>query len=188
VELKIATNRLDRLVGNLLNQNRLESGVMKPSLDWCECHEVVFAARRAVGSRIGDHPLDIDIPPDLPLFQADAALLEQAVSQLLVNAALHTPPDSRIRITAAVKDKPHQILIVVADSGPGVPSEMRERIFEKFTRGPMARKGGLGLGLSIVRGFMRAQGGEVSVDAAPEGGARFTLSMPYEKQAPVPVG
>ncbi len=188
VELKIATNRLDRLVGNLLSQNRLESGVMKPSMDWCECHEVVSAARRSVGSRIGEHPLAVDIPADMPIFRADAALLEQAVSQLLVNAALHTPPDSRIRIGAAVNDKPHQIIITVADSGPGVPPELRDKVFEKFTRGPAARKGGLGLGLSIVRGFMRAQGGEVSVDTAPEGGALFTLSLPYEKQAPVPTG
>jgi K+-sensing histidine kinase KdpD len=188
VELQIATNRLDRLVGNLLNQNRLESGVMKPRMDWCECHEVVSAARRAVGPRMGDHPLAVDIPADMPIFKADAALLEQAIAQLLVNAALHTPPDARIRVTSAVRDFPHEVLISVSDSGPGVPPEIKERIFEKFTRGPAARKGGLGLGLSIVRGFMRAQGGEVSVDSAPEGGARFTLSLPFEKQAPVPIG
>lgn len=188
VELRIATERLDRLVGNLLSQNRLESGVLKPRMDWCECHEVVAAARRAVGFRLGDHALEVDIPPDMPIFRADAALLEQAIAQLLANAALHTPPESRIRVSAAVNAKPKQIHIVVTDTGPGVPAEIREAIFEKFTRGPLARKGGLGLGLSIVRGFMRAQGGEVSVDTAPGGGARFTLSLPNDEQAPVPTG
>jgi K+-sensing histidine kinase KdpD len=188
VELEIATNRLDRLVGNLLNQNRLESGVMKPRMDWCECHEVVAAARRSLEHRVADHPLEVDIPPDMPIFRADAALLEQAIAQLLANAAIHTPPNTKIRIIASVNTKPAQILIRVTDNGPGVPAEVRGRVFEKFVRGPAARKGGLGLGLSIVRGFMRAQGGEVSVDTAPEGGARFTLSLPYGKHAPLPTG
>ena len=188
VELKIATERLDRLVGNLLSQNRLESGVLKPRMDWCECHEIVAAARRTVGSRIGDHALEVDIPSDMPIFRADAALLEQAIAQLLANAAIHTPPDSKIRISASVNTKPAQILISVSDNGPGVPVEVGATIFEKFVRGPAARKGGLGLGLSIVRGFMRSQGGEVALDTAPGGGARFTLSLPYDKQAPLPVG
>jgi two-component system sensor histidine kinase KdpD len=188
VELQIATGRLDRLVGNLLSQNRLESGVMRPRMDWCECHEIVAAARRAVGSRIGDHPLEIDIPADFPIFRADAALLEQAVAQLLANAAIHTPPETKIRVSAQVDAKIEKILIIVTDNGPGVPTEIQDKVFEKFVRGPATRKGGLGLGLSIVRGFMKSQGGDVTLDGAPEGGARFILSLPHEKQAPVPIG
>jgi len=186
-ELQIALHRLDSLVGNLLNQNRLESGVLKPRLDWCDGHDLVVSARRALGSRIGNHPLAIDIPSDLPIFRADAALMEQAIAQLLLNASVHTPAASGIRVSAEVSADSKRILITVADNGPGVPVEIRDTIFDKFTRGANARKGGLGLGLSIVRGFMRAQGGEVSIDSPPEGGARFTLSLPIEKQEPVPI-
>jgi two-component system sensor histidine kinase KdpD len=87
----------------------------------------------------------------------------------------------------AVSGDSERISITVADNGPGVPVEIRDTIFKKFTRGPNARKGGLGLGLSIVRGFMRAQGGEVSIDSAPGGGALFTLTLPYEQQEIAPL-
>jgi two-component system sensor histidine kinase KdpD len=187
-ELQIATRRLDGLVGNMLNQNRLESGVLKPIMDWCDVHDLVAAARRAVGNRIGDHPLAIEIPADLPIVRADAALMEQVMAQLLLNAALHTPAATAIRIGAEVTGDSKCVLIAVADSGPGAPPEIREAIFEKFTRGANARKGGLGLGLSIVRGFMKAQGGDVSMDSPTEGGARFTLSLPLEKPDDAPVG
>ena len=186
-EIQVALHRLDSLVGNLLNQNRLESGVLKARMDWCDGHELVVAARRAVGTRIGDHSLTIEIPSDLPIFRADAVLMEQVISQLLLNAAVHTPPDSAIRVIAGVSGDSKQILITVADNGPGVPAEIRDTVFEKFI-GTNARKGGLGLGLSIVRGFMRAQGGEVSIVSPSEGGARFTLSLPHEKPVPIPFG
>jgi K+-sensing histidine kinase KdpD len=187
VELKVATQRLDRLVSNLLNQNRLESGVLRPNVDWCDCHELIVAARRTAGGKIGDHPLTLNIPIDLPIFRADAALMEQVISQLLVNAAVHTPPGTVIRVDAVLSGDSTKVLITVSDNGLGVPEEIRDSVFDKFTRGQNARKGGLGLGLSIVKGFMHAQGGEVSVESPPGGGARFTLSLPYEKSDSIPV-
>jgi two-component system sensor histidine kinase KdpD len=187
-EFKIALQRLDSLVGNLLNQNRLESGVLKPKMDWCEGHELVAAARRAVGIRIGDHPLSVVIPPDLPLFRADAALMEQAITQLLINASVHTPAATEIYVTAGASEDMNRILFTVSDNGPGLPPEIRDTIFEKFTRGPGAKKGGLGLGLSVAQGFMRAQGGEVTAGASPGGGARFTLSLPFDKSDTPPIG
>jgi two-component system sensor histidine kinase KdpD len=188
VELKVAAHRLDDLFTNLLNQNRLESGVLKPILDWCDCHELVVAARRSVGSRLGDHPVVVEIHPDMPIFRADPALMEHAITQLLLNAAIHTPPGSEIRVEARLAMNTGQILISVSDKGPGVPLEMRNRVFDRFVRGPDARTGGLGLGLSIVSGFMRAQGGKISVDSAPGGGARFTLSIPHSIMEAVPIG
>lgn len=181
VELKIAMERLDRLVTNLLEQNRLESGALRPNLDWCDAHELVVAARRTLGSRIADHPLAIEIPPDLPIFMADAVLMEHVLTQLLSNAAMHTPAGSRIRVGGGMSEDMKRVLISVSDEGPGVPVEIREAIFDKFTRGPNAKKGGLGLGLSIVKGFMRAQGGDVSLDVTDGKGARFTVSLPYVK-------
>jgi two-component system sensor histidine kinase KdpD len=187
VELQIAIQRLDRLVVNLLNQNRLESGVLQPNFDWCDGHELVVAARRAAGAKIGFHPIAVDIPQDFPIFRADAALTEQAISQLISNAAVHTPPGTQIRVSACLNPDATRVLIAVQDNGPGIPTEIRQTMFDKFTRGPNARKGGLGLGLSIVRGFMRAQGGEVSVEQPAEGGARFTISLPYDESEAVPV-
>ncbi len=186
-ELEIALNRLDRLVANLLNQNRLESGVLRPLMDWCDIHELIAAARRVVGSRIGDHPLTVEISPDMPIFRADAALLEQAIVQLLVNASVHTPSDSAIRVSAGVSPDSRNVVIIISDNGPGVPEEIRNMVFDKFTRGDNAKKGGLGLGLSIVRGFMQAQGGDVSIASSPEGGAQFTLQLPFEKPSSIPI-
>jgi K+-sensing histidine kinase KdpD len=187
VELKIAVHRLDRLVVNLLEQNRLESGVLRPNLDWCDGHELVVAARRALGSRIAHHPLAIEIPPDLPIFRADAVLMEQVLTQLLSNAAIHTPPGSSIRVGAGMSDDYKRVLISVSDDGPGIPAEIRATIFNKFTRGPNAKMGGLGLGLSIVKGFMRAQGGDVFLDGLPKRGTQFTLSLPYIKPKEEPI-
>jgi K+-sensing histidine kinase KdpD len=187
-ELDIALRRLENLVANLLNQNRLESGVLEAKMEWCDGHDLVVGARRALGSRIDRHPLTIELPPDLPIFRADATLMEQAITQLLLNAMVHTPMSTQIRVGAGLSSDSKLILITVVDNGPGVPEGIRDHVFDKFTRGVGARKGGLGLGLSIVRGFMRAQGGEVLIDSPPEGGARFTLSLPHEKQETPPIG
>jgi K+-sensing histidine kinase KdpD len=177
-ELRMAVLRLDNIVGNLLNQTRLESGVLRPKMDWCAARDLVAAARRAVGSRLESHPLTFDIPFDFPIFLADAALMEQAIANLLLNAADHTPQGTRISVSVGTGDDSKQLFISVSDDGPGVSAQLRGRIFDKFSRGPESRGVGVGLGLSIVKGFMLAQGGDVAVDSAPGGGARFTLLIP----------
>jgi two-component system sensor histidine kinase KdpD len=187
-ELRTAGLRLDNLVANLLNQSRLESGVLKPQLDWCDAHDLVAAARRSVGSRLDGRPIEIEIPLDFPLLLADAVLMEQALAQLLLNAALYTPDDSRIRVEAGEIKEPERIQLIVADQGPGIAPEIQAKIFDKFSRGPSARGSGLGLGLSIVRGFMLAQGGDVTVETPAGGGTRFALMLPYVAAASAPAG
>jgi two-component system sensor histidine kinase KdpD len=187
-EIRIAVERLDGLVANLLNQSRLESGMLKAQLDWCDGHDLVAAACRAVGSRLRGRSLAIEIPSDFPIFKADAVLMEQAIAHLLLNAAVHTPAPGRIQVEGGLSKDSKQVFIAVADEGAGVPPELRSRLFAKFSQGPTSRKKGLGLGLSIVRGFMLAQGGDVSVESSPQGGARFTLSLPHAKSQPVPNG
>lgn len=177
-ELRTATLRLENIIGNLLNQTRLESGVLKPKMDWCAARDLVAAARRAVGPRLEEHPLSVEIPFDFPIFLADAALMEQAIANLLLNASVHTPMGTKISVTVGSNEESDTHFIAVADEGPGVDPHFREKIFEKFSRGPESRSGGVGLGLSIVKGFMVAQGGDAMVEAAPGGGARFTLSLP----------
>lgn len=186
-EVRTAVQRLDSLVTNLLDQTRLESGAIRAQMDWCDPRDLVAAARRALGERMAGHCVEIDIPASAPLFFADAGLMEQVAANLLLNAAMHGPAGGTIRVAAGAVDLPPRVFLSVTDAGPGIPPELRERIFEKFQRGPAARPGGLGLGLSIVRGFMRAQGGEVEVTSAP-GSTRFAVLLPRVPQGSIPNG
>lgn len=186
-ETREAARRLNRLVGNLLDQTRLESGALKAKLDWCDAHDLVNAALDDVRDAVSGHPLDVALPEDLPLVRADFALMEQALANLLLNASVHTPSATPIFLTAGLERGSERVFFTVADRGPGFPPEMRERLFKKFARGDAARAGGLGLGLSIVRGFVAAQGGEIVIGENPGGGAVFTLYLPHHAPGKVPV-
>jgi two-component system sensor histidine kinase KdpD len=185
-EIITATRRLHRLVNNLLDQTRLESGALKPKLDWCDAHDLVNAARDGVEPSLGDHPLEVSVPAEMPLFRADFALMEQVIANLLLNAALHTPPGTPIFLAAGVDGARAKVVFTVADRGQGLPATMHDRLFKKFQRGDAAHAGGLGLGLSIIRGFVVAQGGDVVAGENPGGGAVFTVYLPYEPHAAVP--
>ena len=186
-EIRTATRRLNRLVNNLLDQTRLESGALRPRLDWCDGHDLVNAAIEGVRDSLDGHPFELDIPKDLPLFRADSALMEQVIANLLLNSALHTPSDTPIFLAAGIDTSKAQIFFTVADRGPGLPAAMRERLFQKFQRGDAAKAGGLGLGLSIIRGFVTAQGGDVVAGENPGGGAVLTVYLPYKAHGDVPV-
>jgi two-component system sensor histidine kinase KdpD len=185
-EMRTATRRLNRLVNNLLDQTRLESGTLKPRLDWCDGADLVNAAIDGVEESLTGHPFEVDVPADMPPFRADSALMEQVIANLLLNAALHTPPATPIFLAAGVDGSRRRVFFTVADQGPGFPAEMQQQLFQKFQRGDAARAGGLGLGLSIIRGFVVAQGGEVVVGQNPGGGAVFTVYLPYTPHGDVP--
>ncbi|RXK56931.1 sensor histidine kinase KdpD [Oleiharenicola lentus] len=178
-EARSAAGRLNRLVGNLLDQTRLESGALRPRLDWCDARDLVNAAVDGVRDSLAVHPLEIVVPEDLPPLRMDFALTEQALANLLLNAARHTPDGTPVFLTAGLERDGRRVFFTVADRGPGFPLAMRERLFKKFERGDAARAGGLGLGLSLVRGFVTAQGGEVMVGENPGGGAVFTIYLPH---------
>jgi len=178
-EARTATRRLNRLVGNLLDQTRLESGAVKPRLNWCDARDIVNAALDDAREALHGHPLAILVPLDFPLVRADFALTEHALSNLFFNAAQHTPPRTPIVVIAGIEDGGARVYFKVADQGPGIPAASRERLFQKFTRGEAARAGGLGLGLALVRGFITAQGGEVVLGDNPGGGATITLYLPH---------
>jgi two-component system sensor histidine kinase KdpD len=113
----------------------------------------------------------------------DFVLMQQALANLLLNAALHTPPGTAVRITAAVEGA--ALLLTVADDGPGLPPETLDRAFDKFYRAPAAPAGGTGLGLSIVKGFVEAQGGSVRAANRALGGAVFMIRLPLGQPPPV---
>jgi two-component system sensor histidine kinase KdpD len=181
LEGRTALARLNRLVRNLLDQTRLESGALQPHSVWCDVHDLIKTAREDAGDVFGDHPLEVTVPEDVPPVFADFTLTEQAVANLLLNAAVHTPSGTPIYLIAGVERGGQRAYFTVADRGPGFPPAMRERLFKKFARGDAARAGGLGLGLSIVRGFIVAQGGEVVVGENPGGGAVITIYLPHRQ-------
>ena len=185
-EIRTATRRLNRLVNNLLDQTRLESGALRPRLDWCDGHDLLNAAIDGVSDSLEGHPFEVDVPKDLPLFRADAALMEQVIANLLLNSALHTPAGTEIFLAAGVDRAMSRIFFTVAARGPGLPAALRERLFPQFQRGDAAKAGGLGLGLSIIRGFVTAQGGDVVAGENPGGGAVLTVYLPYTEHGDVP--
>ncbi len=185
-EIRMAARRLNRLVNNLLDQTRLESGLLKPKLDWCDARDLINAAIDSIGDAMADHPFESSVAPELPLFRADFALMEQVIANLLYNAAIHTPAGTPIFLAAGMEGARQRVFFTVADRGPGLPAGMRDRLFKKFQRGDEARAGGLGLGLSIIRGFVAAQGGEVVAGENPGGGAVFTVYLPHTRHGEVP--
>lgn len=183
-ETRLATARLNRLVGNLLDQTRLESGALRPRPDWCDPRDLVNASLDAASEALDadDHPVSVELPEDIPPIRADFALTEQALANLLLNAARHTPPGTPVFVTAGIEGGGTRAFFTVADRGPGLPAAMKDRLFQKFARGDAAKVGGLGLGLSIVHGFIAAQGGQVVLGENPDGqGAVFTLYLPHAK-------
>jgi two-component system sensor histidine kinase KdpD len=170
---------LTRLVGNLLDQTRLESEALQPHLDWCDPRDLVHAAREETKDALAGHPLEVAVPADMALVRADFALTEHMLVNLLLNAALHTPAGTPVSISAGVEPAGARVFFTVADRGPGFPAALRDQLFNKFVRGIAAPSGGLGLGLSIVRGFTVAQGGEVVLGDNPGGGAKITLYLPH---------
>jgi two-component system sensor histidine kinase KdpD len=118
------------------------------------------------------------IAPGLPLAKLDFVLMQQALTNLLLNAVAYTPAGTLVEVSAAMVDQ--ALAITVADRGPGLPADSLARLFDKFFRAPNAPAGGTGLGLSIVKGFVEAQGGRVKAENRLGGGAVFTLSLPID--------
>lgn len=174
-EIQIAADRLHRLVDNLLGMTRLESGHIAPALDWTDLRDLVHRVLGKLERETSGHPISVDIPDALPLVKLDFGLMEQALANIIHNAACHTPAGTAVRIAARLERG--DCLIEVADDGPGLPREALARVFEKFYRLPGSKAGGTGLGLSIVRGFVEAQGGTVKAENLPGGGALFAIRL-----------
>ena len=175
-EIETACERLNRVVQSLLNAARIQSGQLQPKTDWCDVSDLVKVALRNLRPALASHPIANHVRSGLPLIKADFVLLEQAVSNILLNAALHTPPGSLVTITARHVQK--ALEIEIADCGPGIPPVQLERVFDLFHRAPNAQPGGTGLGLHIVKGFIETQGGRVTAANREGGGAVFTIVLP----------
>jgi two-component system sensor histidine kinase KdpD len=175
-EIHHGSHRLNRVVNNLLDMNRLESGVIQPNCEWCDVRELLQSAIEVERESINGREVRLDVPDSIPLALLDHTLIEQAIAKLLANAASYTEPRLPIEIDAEYSHE--QLVVSVSDRGPGFPAESEEKLFEKFYRGDGRKAGGLGLGLSIARGFVEAHGGKLTAENRDGGGARFTIRLP----------
>jgi len=183
-ELDEATARLNRLVRNLLDLSRLEAGHLRPNIDWHDVRDLVHTALQNLGRTLAEHPVKVDIASDLPPARFDFALTEQILANLLSNAAVHTPAGTPIEVRARAES--NELVLEVADQGPGLPPGNPVRLFDRFQRGTDAAPGGTGIGLSLVKGFAEAQDGTVAAASRDGGGAIFTMRLPLTKMPPVP--
>lgn len=180
-EIKRANDRLHRSVEHLLSATRLESGLIKPSAEWCEPTELVNAAIELTNA---DGKIRVQCADCLPLMRVDVGLGTQSLATLLENALVHggTNPQPLV----SVFSNGDEICFDVSDSGPGIPSGAEEQIFDKFYRLPGSVPGGLGLGLSIARSFAEVQGGSIQCIRTQKNGAVFRLRLPLGGEAQFP--
>lgn len=176
--ISVAAFRLNRLIDNLLNMQRLESGMLKIKPDWCEINELINSPVNRLESELSSHNLQIQIQEDFPIIKLDFGLIEQALFNLLHNETLYTPNGSTITISAKYTDG--VLVLEISDNGKGFSDEELELLFSKFYRSAAKKTGGTGLGLSIVKGFVEAHNGKVKVENNVPHGAKFTLEIPVE--------
>jgi two-component system, OmpR family, sensor histidine kinase KdpD len=171
--------RLDRFVGNLLDMSRLEAGALGVKREALDVRDLVDAATERLARRLSTHKILIDLPADLPLVRADPLLLEQAIFNLLDNAAKYSPLGSRIRVHARAEAA--RVLLTIEDEGTGIAPDALPHIFEKFYRAKASdsRVAGTGLGLAVARGFVEAFGGRLdAANRIDRSGADLTISLP----------
>lgn len=175
--------RLHRLVRNLLDMTRLEAGAMEVKREWQPFEETLGSAIDRVESILGARSIAVSIPPDLPLGSYDPVLVEQVLVNLLENAVKYTPADGPLEVIA--RDVDRALEITLSDRGAGIAEGDELRIFEKFHRAERGRGGGVGLGLTICQGIVRAHGGRIWAAAREGGGASFTFTLPIVGEPPI---
>jgi two-component system sensor histidine kinase KdpD len=171
--------RLDRLVHNLLEISRLQSGELKINKDWHVLEEVLGCALSQLDGQLKGHPVHINLPRELPLVPVDALLLERVFINLLENAAKYTPTGTAIDIAGTLAND--TLRLTIADRGPGLPPGQEDKIFEKFYQGHPGTARGAGLGLAICRSIVEAHNGRITARNIAPGGAEFIIVLPAPK-------
>jgi len=171
--------RLNRLVGNLLNMTRLEAGTISLRREPCDIQDAIGSALEQLGERIAERQIKVNLPPDVSLASLDIALFEQVLVNLLDNAVKYSPTDTLIEIN--VLQTQNAIQIEICDRGIGIPSEDLERVFDKFYRVQRPESvSGTGLGLAICKGIVEAHGGTIQAVNRSGGGTIITISITKE--------
>lgn len=175
-EIFTASLRLNRLIENLLNISRIESGHISLRPDWYDLNDLVNKVAEDLADELKPFDFRVSIPEGMPLLKIDFGLMEQVLYNLIFNATQYAPGASVIEITGRHENE--TALIEVSDQGPGLPEADLNNIFNKFFRLDGTKTGGLGLGLSIVKGFVEAHNGTITVRNLSRGGLKFTIRIP----------
>ncbi|MBI3828281.1 MAG: sensor histidine kinase KdpD [Planctomycetes bacterium] len=174
---------INRLVGNLLEMTRLEAGAVSVAKEWQPLEEVIGSVTGLLESRLKGRDLKISIPDDCPMVPVDAVLIQQVLFNLIENALKYTPPATPIELN--VLHMPGEVVVEVADRGPGLKAGEEGRIFDKFYRANSdAKRGGVGLGLTICKGIVSIHGGRIWAENRAGGGAVFRFTLPIDGKAP----
>jgi two-component system, OmpR family, sensor histidine kinase KdpD len=182
-ELQQAVRRLTRTVDHLLDATRLESGLLRPALEWCDPGELLRESVTLAG--LGSENVKLTIAQKLPAISVDAHLIEQALAALLSNAAAHGKSERPIEASVSRDDE--TLVFSVRDHGPGLAPGEENKVFEKFYRGPGTPAGGLGLGLSIARQLVEIHGGQIVAQNCEGGGSRFSIRLPIGDAMQLPI-
>lgn len=174
-DIQVEAARLERLVANLLDMTRVESGGLRVQRDWVPLEEMVGSALARLDRVLGGRPVEVSIATGLPLLSVDPLLVEQVLVNLIENAAKYTPPSSRIDIEG--RQEGNSIVVEVKDRGPGIRAGDEQRVFDKFYRGGDTTVAGAGLGLAICKGIVEAHGGTIGVENRSGGGAVFRILL-----------
>ncbi|MER6098129.1 sensor histidine kinase KdpD [Streptomyces sp. NPDC001728] len=170
--IEAGADRLDHLVGNLLDMSRLQTGTVTPLIRTVDLDEVVPMALGGVP----DGSAELDVPETLPMVEVDKGLLERAVANIVENAVKYSPEGVPVAVAASTLG--NRVELRVVDRGPGVPDEAKDGIFEPFQRfGDAPRGSGVGLGLAVARGFVEAMGGTLGAEDTPGGGLTMVLTL-----------
>jgi two-component system sensor histidine kinase KdpD len=179
------SQQMAALVASVLEMTRLEAGTISLHRDWHAVDEIAGAALARVRAPLAAHRVATAIEAGLPLARVDAGLVEQALANLLENAARYTPPGTQVTLRAE-RDR-GELRISVEDDGPGLPAGDPDRLFDKFQRGAAEGAiGGVGLGLAICRAIVRLHGGQIWAERRPAGGAAFRFTLPLEEAPAMP--
>jgi two-component system sensor histidine kinase KdpD len=173
--------RLHRMVSNLLDMARLQSGLdtghVQLRLEWQPLEEVIGASIQTLGQSLAQHPIQVQLPQDLPLLAIDAVLMERVFGNLLENASKYAPPNTPIHITAQVQGP--EVYVAVSNAGAGFPPDKLRKVFELFERGAQESSvPGVGLGLAICRAIVEAHGGHIEALNPAKGGAELRFTLP----------
>ena len=180
-DIAAEADRLNRLVGNLLDMSRVEAGALRGDREMGDVAEVIGAALEQRAGPLAERPVALRVPRDLPPVRMNEPLLTQALVNLLDNALKYSPPGAQIDVTAGVSAD--RLAVEVADRGVGFPEGDERRIFDKFYRVQQpGRVSGTGLGLAIAKGIIEAHGGDIAAAHRPGGGSIFRFSLPVVKE------
>jgi two-component system sensor histidine kinase KdpD len=180
------TDRLNRLVGDLLDMSRIEAGALRLKLDWCDLDELIRAVVHRLSPHMTAFQVQFDWPANLPFVYADYVQIDRVMTNLLENAVRFAPPGSAIKVSAEARAA--TVTIAVTNQGPAIPERLHPHLFGKFYRVSEDRAPGMGtgLGLSICKGIIEAHGGRIWVESpvAHHAGARFVFTLPLPAEAP----